>query len=193
MVIKLDPIGQYTAGMLERFEAMAVDTLLFDRADHVLDKTILLGAMRRDEFLLQPVAPHERRVAATRKHQSVIGAQEKRRWDAAQRAESCDQRVFEGGRRRRRLPTPRQMSAQQFSRVTVDHQRERGPAIATGPDSAEIRRPAHIGGRRDGRHGLHTWAKPHRAFLHLPAAELKHALDGVLVEAQQMRDGAIAE
>jgi hypothetical protein len=41
--------------MLQRFKPLPVNTLLLDRSNDSLHHTDLLGAMRRDEFLLQTV------------------------------------------------------------------------------------------------------------------------------------------
>lgn len=50
-VIKLDPVANHTAGMLQRLEAMAMDALLFQSSNQALDQAVLLWRMRRDEFL----------------------------------------------------------------------------------------------------------------------------------------------
>ncbi|AJX34209.1 Uncharacterised protein [Burkholderia oklahomensis] len=60
MVVKLDPVGNGAAGMLQRLEAVSVYALLFERADDALDHSVLLRAVRRDgtcqEFrVLRPV------------------------------------------------------------------------------------------------------------------------------------------
>ncbi|AJX32874.1 Uncharacterised protein [Burkholderia oklahomensis] len=51
MVVKLDPVGNGAAGMLQRLEAVSVYALLFERADDALDHSVLLRAVRRDELL----------------------------------------------------------------------------------------------------------------------------------------------
>ena len=100
------------------------------------------------------------------------------------------------------------MPAQKLAGVTVDHQRERRPAVLTGPDPRQIRRPVARQGiathrnvregplvRRgsDGRNGLDTRPHPDGALANLPALELKDPLHRVLVEAEQPRDCAVAE
>lgn len=72
MIVELDPVGQHAAGMLEGFEAMPVNALLFDRANHALDQTILLRTVGCDEFLLEPIPAHQRRIAATRKDEPIV-------------------------------------------------------------------------------------------------------------------------
>ena len=44
----LNPVGDRTTGMLQRFEAMTMHALLLERADHPLDHAALLGAVRGD-------------------------------------------------------------------------------------------------------------------------------------------------
>ena len=60
VVIKADPIGYDTAGVLQGFKPMAVNALVLERSDDALDHAVLLGAIGRDELLLQTVAAHQR-------------------------------------------------------------------------------------------------------------------------------------
>lgn len=52
----MDPITDHPAGMLQCFEPLLMDALLFQISDHPLHHAVLLGAMRRDELLFQPIA-----------------------------------------------------------------------------------------------------------------------------------------
>ena len=62
IVIESDPIGNDSRSpCCLAFEAMPVDTLFLERPDDALDQSILLRAMRRDELLLQPIAPNQTR------------------------------------------------------------------------------------------------------------------------------------
>ena len=54
--------------MLKALEAMAVNALLLQRANETFDHSVLLGTVRRDELLLQPIAPDEAGVIATGKN-----------------------------------------------------------------------------------------------------------------------------
>jgi len=56
VVIKMDPITDHPAGMLQCFKPLPMDALLFQRPDHSLDHAVLLRAMRRDELLFKPIA-----------------------------------------------------------------------------------------------------------------------------------------
>lgn len=77
MVVELEPVGDRPAGVLQCLKAMAVYALLLERADHPFDHAILLRAVRRDEFLPQAVAAHQRRIGPAREHQAIIAAQQK--------------------------------------------------------------------------------------------------------------------
>lgn len=47
MVVKADPVANDAADVPQRFEAVPVGTLLFQRPDNPFDHTVLLRAMRR--------------------------------------------------------------------------------------------------------------------------------------------------
>lgn len=76
MVVELNPVGDCTAGMLQRFEAMSVHALLLERADHAFDHPVLLWAVRRDELLTQAITPYPGRVIAAREDQTVVAAKQ---------------------------------------------------------------------------------------------------------------------
>ena len=145
MVVEEDPVANHATGLLQRFKAMAVHALLLERADGTLHQTVLLGAVWRDEFLLQPVAFHQRRVAATGEHQAVFRTQQKRRRHAAQATKAGNQSLFQRGLGRARAGAARQVTAQNLAAVAVDHQGQRCPAILATPDTAQVRGPALIG------------------------------------------------
>ena len=56
LVVEPNPVRYHPTGMLQRFKALPVHTLLLDRANDPLHQSVFLRAMRRDEFLLQAVA-----------------------------------------------------------------------------------------------------------------------------------------
>lgn len=58
MVVEADPVADCTRGVLDAVEALAMNTLLFQRPDHTLDHSVLLRTMGRDELLPQTVAFH---------------------------------------------------------------------------------------------------------------------------------------
>ena len=76
-VVEIDPVANDAAGMLQRFESMAMDALLFQSPDQALNQAILLRRMRRDELLSQTVTAHQCGIAAACEDQAVVGAQKK--------------------------------------------------------------------------------------------------------------------
>lgn len=113
-------------------------TLLFRRPDDAFNHAVLLRATRRVNSCRTLVAAERRRVATTSKNEPVVRAKQERCRYPAQCAKSSNQRVPRGATGGGRLPAGRQMPAQQFARMTVDHQRQRGPAITSRPDPAQI-------------------------------------------------------
>jgi len=116
-----------------------MSALLFKRPDDPFDHTILLWAMRRDELLPKAVAGHQRGVAAAGKNEPVVRPKQERLWHTAQRTEAGDQSVLQSAAGGCRLAAARQMPAEQFTRMAIDHQRQRCPAITSRPDAAQIR------------------------------------------------------
>lgn len=57
--------------MLQTFKAVAMNTLFFDGANQPFHHTILLWAMRCDEFLLQTITAHQCGIFATGEHQTI--------------------------------------------------------------------------------------------------------------------------
>lgn len=72
VVVKVDPVADQAAGVLRRFEAVAMHALLLERADHALDQAVLLEAVRRDELLSQAVAPDQGGEVATGEHPAIV-------------------------------------------------------------------------------------------------------------------------
>ena len=77
------------------------------------------------------------------------------------------------------------MPAQKLARVAVYDEGERGPAVSTCPDPAEVRRPAFVRRGCHGRHSLDAGPHPGRPLADLQALDLEDALYGVLVETQE--------
>ena len=95
MVVEPNPVSQHSSRMLHCFKPLPVNTLLLDRSNDPLHQSVLLRTMRRDEFLLQAVAPYKPGVAATREDQPVIASQKKRSGHTAQGAIAVDQRLLQ--------------------------------------------------------------------------------------------------
>ena len=83
-VVVADPLPDHFPCMADRFKAMLPDTLFLQTADETLHHAVLLGAVRRDEFLLQPVGPDSRRVAPGGEDQPIVTAQQQRPGNAPQ-------------------------------------------------------------------------------------------------------------
>ena len=120
MVVEPNPVSQHSSRMLQCLKPLPVYTLLLDRSNDPLHQSVLLRAMRRDEFLLQSIASHQPGVAAAREDQPVIASQKKRSGHTAQGAVAVDQRLLQRRLRSRRLGRSRQMPAQNLPGVAVD-------------------------------------------------------------------------
>ena len=68
VVVKLNPVADHAAGVLQRLEAIPVLAILLQCTDDALDHAVLLRAVCRDEFLTQAVATHQCREAAAGEH-----------------------------------------------------------------------------------------------------------------------------
>ena len=97
IVVEGNPVADDSAGMLDGFKAVAMHALLFDRPDQPFDHTVLLRAMRGNEFLLQAVALHQCGVAARGEHQPVIGPKQEWAVNLAQGAIPGNQSLLQGG------------------------------------------------------------------------------------------------
>lgn len=193
MVIEADPVADGTRGVLDAVEALAMNTLLFQGPDHTLNHAVLLRAVGRDELLLQTVAFHQGCVFSTRKDQAIVRPQKELPRDPAKRAKSGNQSVLQGAGSRRGLARSGEMPAQKLAGMAVDHQCKRCPAISPCPNAAQIRRPALVRGRGDGRQRLDPRAHTDRSFANLPALDLEDPLNRVFIEAQEPSHRAIAK
>jgi hypothetical protein len=101
VVIKLDPVGDDPHCMLLGLEAVTMHTLFFQGPDDVFDQAVLLRTMRRDELLIEPIAPDRAGVMATGEDQTVVGAQQERINQTSQGAKARDQRLIQGRGRTR--------------------------------------------------------------------------------------------
>ena len=58
-IVKLYPVAQHSIGMLQTLKAVTVNALFFNGANQPFHHTVLLWAMRCDEFLLQTITAHQ--------------------------------------------------------------------------------------------------------------------------------------
>jgi hypothetical protein len=76
VIAESDPHCEGACRALLGLEAMAMDTLLFERPNDRLDHSVLLRTVRGDELLPEAVAEDELCVLARRKDQSIVGAEQ---------------------------------------------------------------------------------------------------------------------
>ncbi len=67
VVVKADPLSDYSRGVLLGFEAMTKHALLFKGSDDAFDHAVLPQTVRRDELLPKTITGHEARVGSRRK------------------------------------------------------------------------------------------------------------------------------
>ena len=137
-VVELNPVADYTAGVLLGLEPMSMHALLFQCPDDPFHHAVLLRAMRRDEFLFQTVAAHQAGEGATGEDQTVVRAQQEGYRYSTQCAEAGNQGLLQRRLRRGGLATTRQVPAQQFPGMAVHHQRQTQPAVMATPDAAQV-------------------------------------------------------
>ncbi len=74
VVVPLHPVSNDLPRLLKRLERLLPDTLFFETAKEPLNQPILLGRIRRDELLLQPIVSTGLAKPATLENQPVIAA-----------------------------------------------------------------------------------------------------------------------
>ena len=91
MVVKLNPVTDHMAGVLQCIETMAMRAQLLQWTDDTLDHAVLLWTVWRNEFLAQAVGTYQCREAAAGENQAIFAAQQEWRRHAAQRAKPGNQ------------------------------------------------------------------------------------------------------
>ena len=94
VVVKRDPVGNDAIGVQDSFKAVPVNALLLHRSDHTLHHSVLLRAMRRNEFLFKPVAFDDCGEVPTGKNQTIIRAKKEFLIDATKCSKAADQSMF---------------------------------------------------------------------------------------------------
>lgn len=177
VVVEADPVGDNAVCVLDALEAMSMNALLCERSDNLLDRPVLLGAVRRDELLLQAIAADDGREVATGDDQPVVRSQKELRLDPAESTKPGDQGMLKGSACHGCLSGPRQVPARKHACVAVDHQRQRGSAILSGPDARQISGPTFIRCRGDRRHSPDAGAHAHRPLADpLPGRRIRRML-----------------
>ena len=188
-VIEANPVTNASTGALQALKAVTVCALFLERPDHPLDHPVLLWAVRRDEFLLHPIAFDQGCVAKAGEHQPIVRSQQERFGDSAQTPITGDQGLLQ-----RRLgcfgaSTAAQVPAEQFARwqsitsARCDQQSlpaqarhssvaQRSPGALATDGSAWIR-----GLKPNCKHGsmttIHTTHTAHWAICHQPCSGKK--------------------
>jgi len=86
-----------------------------------------------------------------------------------------------------------EVPSEQFPRVAINDQGQRGPVVPSTPDPAHVGGPSLIWGRGDRGQSLDAGPESNRLFANLPAHDLEHALNSILVHVQQMRHGPVSK
>ena len=73
-VVKPDPFSDDIIGLLERFEVVVPDALLFDGSKEPFDHAVLLRSIRRDEFMFEVIVFDCLGERFAGKYQAVIAA-----------------------------------------------------------------------------------------------------------------------
>ena len=93
LVVESNPVSDHALAL----EAVAMRALLLECQYHALQHSVLLWAVRRNEFLLQTIAAYQASVVAAGEDQVVARAQQKWLRHASQRTKVCDQGLLHGG------------------------------------------------------------------------------------------------
>ena len=71
-IVEVDPISDCPGCMLKGFEAMPMNTLLFESSYNPFDHSVLLWAMRGYELLFEAIAFDETGIIPACKNQAII-------------------------------------------------------------------------------------------------------------------------
>ena len=110
MVVKVSPVTNVSAGVLQGLKAVTVHVLLLQNADYSVHHPILFRRLRRDEFLLQPIAFDQCHIAAAGEYQAVVRAKQEGRLHPCPDPAQISRQAFIGrfGHRRQPLDTRRE-------------------------------------------------------------------------------------
>ena len=106
--------------MLKAIEELAMDALFLERSDYTHDHAVLLGAMRSDELLFQPIAAQQGGLSPTGEDEAILRHQTELAHDLSQGDELADQGMLKGAGGSRSLARSGQMPAQKFADAAID-------------------------------------------------------------------------
>src|SRR5262245_11945097 len=118
------------AGRLEADEAVLPDAFLLQAAEEALDDPVLLGRVRRDELLHEPVVSTRRPKVSTLIDQTVVGADDGGSSAGAQGAEPFQTGLLERPLGLLGPPAQGELVADELPVVAINHPGEMGPAVA---------------------------------------------------------------
>src|SRR5262245_2896773 len=105
---------------------MLPDAFLLEAAKEPFDHSVLLGRVRGDELLRQPVVATRRPKAPTLEHQPVVASDHRGRPGWPERAEPRQARLLQRPLRFLSPPPQGELIADDFAVVAVDHRGEMG-------------------------------------------------------------------
>ena len=115
---------------------MLPDTFLLETAEEAFDDAILLGRIRRDEFLGQPIIAARRPEPATLKDQPIVTANDRHGALWAQCPESMQARGFQGPFRLFGSAAQGELIANDFAIMAINHRGQMRPAIGATAEYA---------------------------------------------------------
>ena len=143
MVVPLHPLSNNPPRLVERWEDMLTDALLFETPKEPHNDPVLFRRIRRDEFLLQAVISTGLPESATLEDQAVAAAQD-RRADGAERPEPGEAGRFDRAVRLFCATPTRELIANDLAIVTVDHCGQMRPAFFPTGNVCHIHRPPFV-------------------------------------------------
>ena len=132
-VVPDEPSSEALLRVCKIVKLMLPDTFLLETAEEAFDDAILLGRIRRDEFLGQPIIAARRPEPATLKDQPIVTANDRHGALWAQCPESMQARGFQGPFRLFGSAAQGELIANDFAIMAINHRGQMRPAIgATG-------------------------------------------------------------
>jgi len=136
-VVKVSPVTNDSAGVLQGLKAVTVHVLLLHNADYSVHHPILFRRLRRDEFLLQPIAFDQCHIAAAGEYQAVVRAKQEGRLHPCTDPAQISRQAFIGrfGHRRQPLDTRPQThrTLAYLPALTLEHTLHRVLVLASIP------------------------------------------------------------
>ena len=167
-VVPFDPASNGGTGFGEACEIMLPYTLFFEAAEKAFDETVLLGCIRRNEFLAQTIIAAGGTKTPALKNQSIIRAHHRRWAERAQRPEARQAGLLE-----RPLGFPGataqcEFIASHFPVVAINNRREMAPAVSSTWNVSYIHCPAFIAPLRTAPTALDARPRRRHALMYEP-------------------------